>query len=57
VDRYKHTKRKDLIKEIVALQQELNQVKLHDAGLEQDVELFFVGALFTYISLLLSYIN
>lgn len=38
MDRYKHTKRKNLIKEIVALQQELNQVKLHDAGLEQDVK-------------------
>ena len=38
MDRYKHTKRKDLIKEIVALQQELDQVKRHAAGLEQDAK-------------------
>jgi len=40
MDRYKHTTRQDLIKEIVSLQQELDQVKSHAAGLEQDAQNF-----------------
>ncbi|MFZ0241745.1 MAG: SpoIIE family protein phosphatase [Desulfobacterales bacterium] len=40
MNRYKHTKRQDLIKEIVALQQELDQVKRYAAGLEQKSQNF-----------------
>jgi len=40
MDRYKHSPRKDFIEEIAVLRKELDQVKRHAAGMEQDAQAY-----------------